>query len=292
MQATAIYYAAVEGHEGCVQALLDAGATVDAPTNRGWTPLIGASSRNHVACMQRLLDGGADCERTALLEINASRTPDITALFLACFQGHTYVAQCLSSYGAKRTFGSGELGIDWSAEFICAQREHAYTQREHASLAEWLRRSQGWTPLHHLEVLSPARTRALLRDGANVHARPTEGVERKTPVERADELFEGRTEAAKQALVDRGPAGLGHVIELVRRAAGPWSPRSHDLFAAAERARAVELLCVGYHLAAQPRFGGEAQALIDVWVSHVMSHAVRRPLFDSPDADPSARRLT
>jgi hypothetical protein len=54
----------------------------------------------------------------------------------------------------------------------------------HTARAEWLQRSQGWTPLHHLEVLSTERMRAPLRGGADVHDRPTAG-DMRTPAERA-----------------------------------------------------------------------------------------------------------
>ena len=121
-----------------------------------------------------------------------------------------------------------------------------------AEIAAWLVRSRGWTPLHHLEELSPARTRTLLRDGADPHAQPTP-----TPAERASAIG-------------------GAVSELVLRAARPWSRVSHELYPDAARARAVELLRLGQQLSTQPCFTGEEQAVVDVWITHVMPHAVRR----------------
>ena len=93
----------------------------------------------------------------------------------------------------------------------------------HDALAEWFILSRHWSPLHHLEVLSPERTRALLRGGADVHLKPTAGV-MPSPLERAQQLAPGSAAAS-----------------LVVRAAGPWSVASHALFPAAERAQAVSL---------------------------------------------------
>ena len=56
----------------------------------------------------------------------------------------------------------------------------------------------------------------------------------------------------------------------------PWSTNNHELFPDAARARAVELLLVGHHLSREPQFEGEAQAVVDVWVEHVMPFAVER----------------
>ena len=33
---------------------------------------------------------------------------------------------------------------------------------------------------------------------------------------------------------------------------------------------------LGHQLSIQPRFTGEAQAVVDVWITHVMPHVVRR----------------
>ena len=38
----------------------------------------------------------------------------------------------------------------------------------------------------------------------------------------------------------------------------------------------MELLRLGQQLSLQPRFTGEGQAIVDVWISHVMPHVVRR----------------
>jgi hypothetical protein len=124
------------------------------------------------------------------------------------------------------------------------------------------RTSRAWTPLHHLEQLTPERARALLRGGAELFARPAANVP--SPLERA-----GGEDGAAAA------AGSAEVRELLQRAARPWSPETHELFPARARARAVELLFLGHQLAVQPRFADKHRALVDCW-GVVMRYAMTR----------------
>ena len=101
--------------------------------------------------------------------------------------------------------------------------EQISTQYGDDALTDWLILSRHWSPLHHLEVLSPERTRALLRGGADLHFKPSAG-DVPSPLERAQQLAPGSAAAS-----------------LVVRAAGPWSVASHALFPDAERAQAVSL---------------------------------------------------
>ena len=101
--------------------------------------------------------------------------------------------------------------------------EQTSAAHDHAALTEWLILSRQWSPLHHLEVLSPERTRALLRGGADLHFKPSAG-DVPSPLERAQQLAPGSAAAS-----------------LVVRAAGPWSVASHELFPDAQRAHAVSL---------------------------------------------------
>lgn len=57
---TAMHVAAKEGHEQVVRHLCEAGATVDARSRFGWTPLIWASACGNVAVVKALLEFGAD----------------------------------------------------------------------------------------------------------------------------------------------------------------------------------------------------------------------------------------
>jgi hypothetical protein len=68
----------------------------------------------------------------------------------------------------------------------------------------------------------------------------------------------------------------GTVAHLVLRAALPWEPNTHHLFPEAARARAYELLLVGYALSRSPPYAAHTQALLDVWVYGVMAYAIER----------------
>ena len=56
---TALYYAAIKGHEAVVEALLSWGAIVDAQDYAGMTPLYFACQEGHLACVLALLKAGA-----------------------------------------------------------------------------------------------------------------------------------------------------------------------------------------------------------------------------------------
>ena len=101
-----------------------------------------------------------------------------------------------------------------------------------------------------------ARTRTLLRDGADPHAMPVAHVA--SPVERA-----------------AGAVVAAEVRALLERAILPWSRATHELFPAPARARAVDLLRLGHMLAVQPRFIGDSQAVVDCWEA-VVRFAVER----------------
>ena len=147
-----------------------------------------ACQEGHVECAQLLLGAGAAVD----LAMNIGATP----LFVACQEGHVECVQLLSSHGASRVLQRETLP-DVSAEGVSRAADQD-------AVAEWLVLSRGWSPLHHLEVLSVERTRALLRDGADLHLKPSVGAA--SPLERAQQLAPGNTAAS-----------------IVVRAAGPWS---------------------------------------------------------------------
>ena len=135
----------------------------------------------------------------------------------------------------------------------------------HRELAEWLRQSAEWiTPLHHLGMLTPECARALLRDGAALHARTLAGGP--TPLSLA------------RAAAAHGEAPAGSTAWLVLRAAAPWSPDTHEFMPMTARARARELLGIGYALARSGSSNSsgcrvDAHALVDVWTAFVLPHA-------------------
>ena len=118
----------------------------------------------------------------------------------------------------------------------------------------WLAATRDFTtPLHHAELMPADRARALLRGGADLHARSGPGG--RTPLEVARDL------------VEQGAAD-GSAAELIVRAAQPWSPRTHELFPEPARRRAVQLLWT-----AASYKGADIKAW---WVAHVLPHAITR----------------
>jgi hypothetical protein len=135
--------------------------------------------------------------------------------------------------------------------------------------AQWLEDTSRWTsPLHHFEFLSIERVRALLVEGADVRANDG-GAGAPTPVSLA---------AAWLLRDDRSRDG--HAV-LISSAAAPWSPRTHRLFPAGAKARAIVLLRIGWLLARhlQGLLADTTQVEVayrDVWLSHIMRHAISR----------------
>ena len=72
---------------------------------------------------------------------------------------------------------------------------------------------------------------------------------------------------------------------LVVQAAQPWSPQTHALWPAGARARAEELVRLGWLLSNVQQspgpFSGEEQSLMDSWRGYVMAHALVRVEFES-----------
>lgn len=124
--------------------------------------------------------------------------------------------------------------------------------RGYTELYAWLLESHSWTPLHHLEVLTTEHVVALLRSGASVHAGTP------SPLQRAQLRSDCKASA------------------LLKWAAGKWSPQTHHTFPREARARATELLRLGYLLAWSPGYEREAISLLDVWVAFVLPLVVMR----------------
>ena len=214
---TPLYVACQGGHVEVIRLLLGAGASVDsATTDIGTTPLFVACFKGHVECVRLLLGAGASVDLT---RVDTGTTP-LTAAF---HRGHAECVQLLSSYGASR-------------EALPSEEDMRRRYPERTALIEWLALSRHWTPLHHLEVLSPERARALLRAGANLHLKAKPDVP--SPLERAQQLLFAESVSSTSTIV----------ASLVVRAAGPWSAESHELFGDAERAWAATLVRLLYHV--------------------------------------------
>ena len=76
-------------------------------------------------------------------------------------------------------------------------------------------------------------------------------------------------------IASMAPVNQARGARLILDAAGPWSPSSHDLFPDATRARAVELLRLGYLLANTAAIG-EEQGFTTAWTHFVMPYALDR----------------
>lgn len=245
---TALMLACVGGHEAACAELIEGGADVDAAPSTAVTALIAACVREQLSCAELLLRRGA--------AIDKALDGAGTVLHWACLKARLRVVQLLSSYGAARTFEDGS-----TAEGIAAS---AGPRAE--GVLRFLERSRHWTStLHHAEFISAARARELLVHGcADPHERAPGVRDAPSPVDVA------------RALREAGAAPPGSAAHLVLEAAEPWSPSNHHTFPPHARARAAELLRLGCELAHEPRFDSVAQAVRDVWVEHVLPHAVTR----------------
>ena len=122
------------------------------------------------------------------------------------------------------------------------------------------------TPLHHVSTLTPAQVRELLVGGASIHASDG-GTNAPTPLSIARDLLKRSHPNLPMAHVE--------CAQLIVDASLPWSPRTHALFPAAAKKRALDLLLIGLLLSSEHRFEGQAYALMDVW-PQIMAHAVER----------------
>ena len=227
----------VQGHAQCVSLLFSARAEVDLALDNGSTPLLVACHNDCIDCVRLLLDNNAAVDQA--MENGA------TPAMVACQRGHGKCMQLLSSHGANRLVPI--LGELRSAEQIAAEMNHL-------DLHAWLVMSRDWcSPLHHVEALSEKRSVKLLRAGADLHCRS--GVGAPSPLELAY-LQPAESATARQII----------------RAAEPWSHKTHTLFPAEARLRAVNVLRLGYMLAIER----DQCQLIDVWRQVVLPLVVER----------------
>ena len=96
-----------------VEALLDAGANVNAHNNDGWTPLMGAAFKGQTTTAAKLLAHGAN--------VNAARNDGWTALMLAADDDYASTVAVLLANGAdvaaKNEDGETAMQIadDWES---------------------------------------------------------------------------------------------------------------------------------------------------------------------------------
>lgn len=246
----------------CLKLLLKAGATVG---HAGI--LCDAASCKSLRPLKLLLRHGAAEHPAAFSRIQQSYGNDsdddegvaeaTTAMNEAIHHGNVRAVQLLSAYGAPRSLAyepapgfQAETTID---DALCFMPRNL--QEAKARLREWLDRTATWTRLHHLEQLSEAETRRLLRSGADV--------------ERADAT--GATPVSRARMIEQQGAANG-AVRLVLQAAAPWSTHSHHLFGDADRRFVVEVLGVAYAALAH----SSPYALpIDIWRALLLPRIVR-----------------
>ena len=240
---TPLILACMVGRRDEVAALIAGGDDVNQANDDGDSPLYHACNYGHTEIASMLLAAGA--------AVNQADIDGYTALYGPCFRGHLATVQLLSSYGAHR-----QVHPDRTAEQVA-------TNCGHHELLAWLVASRQWsTPLHHLSILDADRARALLRDGADLHAAAAPGGP--TPLSLAQDMREAGTVAE------------GSAAQLVLAAAEPWSEANHTLFPRAARVLAVELQRLGYLLSRQEQFNRQETALYDLWMEEVVPHVVVR----------------
>lgn len=148
---TLLCTAATSGQHAAVALLINWGAVVDETSGNGLTALAWAARDGHVEAVRVLCDARAS--------LNMADGLGLTPFMKAIMDGQLETIKLLSSYGASRAcdpFGR-------TAEQVAAARGSL-------EIWGWLVKSREWTPLHHIEQLTPERVAALLREGASIHA--------------------------------------------------------------------------------------------------------------------------
>lgn len=292
---TALMRSARRGHVDCVRLLCDADADVNVASHKGMSALMHASAAGHLECVKLLCARGADTSRRERYSVEQS-----DALWLACDGGHLRVCQVLASYGA--------LTHEWAGRIRRRCGGAARADRPLAAAVDgWLRRTAHLTTaLHFVEWMEPARALALLRGGADVHARAAalgaaalgaaalgaaaaaaadaarpgailhdseSFAQPPTPLEIAHRRLCARSErqSTEPADADASDAAARLVVE----ASQPWSPHTARLFPDGSRRLARALLWTGHELA--HRYASRSShALIEVWIAMVMPLVVAR----------------
>lgn len=213
----------------------------------------------------------------ALLEakgaVEAQQCSGVRPLHVAARCGHLATVQTLCSYGGRRDVSSHP-----AAQRITTPEGIARRHGHHA-VADWLQATVDWvTPLHHVKLVSHQRALRLLQEGADPFAVSPAELERVRILgDKSSHCSAPITPylLATQAALE-GEAPPDCAVSIVLAAAQPWSPANHHCFPPRARARAVTLLMIGWLLSRSQRFDNAATAFLDVWIAHVMPHAISR----------------
>ena len=224
--------------------------TVDEWGRPGFTPLIHACRNFANEIVAKLLDADAD--------VDQADANGVTPLHYATgftragidLREALHCVQLVSSYGAARI--SANVSGDPITPPAPLTPEQLAAALGLGNMASWFATSLHWSPLHHLEVLTPARAFALLRAGAGANA--AAGASGPTPLDRAKELCSS------------GRADAGSAAHVVLAWGAPWSRQTHKHYPPKVRARAAELVVLAQRIKRGDAFRRPG-SVADAWES-------------------------
>ena len=175
--ASALFYASHQGHDGIVRLLCERGADVNQANALGDTPLIAAARNGHTTIVKLLCEQGVDPNAGVSCKGMKDKTRWVaTAIEEAAFHGHTSVVELLVSKGvdieARNTINN------YTALLAAASQGHELTVRclLEARANVNARSAKRFTALHKAAAFaSEALFGALLARGSSLEARTNEG---------------------------------------------------------------------------------------------------------------------
>lgn len=195
-QGNPVYWAAIHGHAHFIPHLIKAGADVDLPANKGWTPVFAAAFHGHTEVIRALHTNA---------NVNTPTNDGFTPVFIAALKGHASSITALRAAGANvNTPCHGETPIH-----VAAENGHLETIRAlHAAGADVdTHDKDGRTPVFIAAQEGEALVITVLHAvGADVDMSDKEG---RTPIFIAAQ--EGHT-AAVTALLEAGADASARVI--------------------------------------------------------------------------------
>ncbi|KAH8091519.1 hypothetical protein JL720_5826 [Aureococcus anophagefferens] len=135
---TALFYAVRGGRLDLVDALLDAGASVDRADLDGWTALQIAAEAGRLGCLRRLLQAGAAPDRE---DMDA-----LTPLMYAAMGGHTAVCDALLDAGAHPNAHGTRPGV------LAALLRRGAAADARGALRSFSRRPEHWAKIDAIDA--------------------------------------------------------------------------------------------------------------------------------------------